>query len=91
MAADVAAVEIGQRLGRDGALGAAGQALVAAIGGDGLFGDLQVAAQLRQALLQPLGGAAVGLVLGVDLVGEIGLGDAHWRCAPTWCRRGFPR
>ena len=72
--ADVLAVEIGQRLGRHRPFGAAGQALVAAVGGDGLLGDLQVAAQLGQALLEPLGGAAVGLVLGVDLVGEIGLG-----------------
>ena len=72
---DVSAVEIGQGLGRDDALGAAGQALVAAIGGDRLFGDLQVAAQLGQALLEPFGGPAVGLVLGVDLVGEIDLGD----------------
>ena len=57
------------------AFGAAGQALVAAIGGDRLLGDLQVAAQLGQALLEPLGGTAVGLVLVVDLVGQIDLGD----------------
>src|SRR6185437_5026176 len=56
---DVACVQVRQRLGGDDALGAARQALVATVGGDRLFRDLQVAAQFGQTLLQPFGGAPV--------------------------------
>ena len=71
----VAGVEFRHRLGRNRPLRTAGQALVAPIGGHRLFGDLQIAAQFGQALLEPLCRLPVRLVLGVDLIGEIGFRD----------------